>query len=138
MNYAVGPIISERANIGWTTGGHTGGDVVLYTYSPDNNRPTGVIENTDVAKYMASVLGLDLNATTTRLFVNAEQAFASKGAKTSIEDSKLIVTKGSDKLELPFHTSVASLNGQSVQLEGVIVYNGISVYASQQAIDLIK
>lgn len=138
MNYAVGPIISERANIGWTTGGHTGGDVVLYTYAPDHNRPTGVIENTDVAKYMASVLGLDLNATTTRLFVNAEQAFASKGAKTSIEDSKLIVTKGSDKLELPFHTSVASLNGQSVQLEGVIVYNGISVYASQQAIDLIK
>ncbi|MFK4302419.1 MULTISPECIES: alkaline phosphatase [unclassified Paenibacillus] len=62
VNYAVGPIISKGANIGWTTGGHTGGDVVLYTYTPNGDRPSGVIDNTDVNKYMTRVLGLEQQA----------------------------------------------------------------------------
>jgi alkaline phosphatase len=69
MNYAVGQIISIRAKIGWTTGGHTGGEVVLYTYSPTQDRLTGVVDNTDLAKYMARVLGVDLAQT------NGEKTF---------------------------------------------------------------
>ena len=61
LNYVTGPIISKRAHIAWTTNGHTGEDVVLYVYSPNNNRPTGVIENTAIADYIASVLGLNLD-----------------------------------------------------------------------------
>lgn len=80
MNGVVGPMISKRAKIGWTTTGHTGGDVVLYTYSPNNDRLTGVIENTDIAKYMAKVLGVNLDETTKKLFVPARDAFAAKGA----------------------------------------------------------
>lgn len=139
LNYTVGPMISKRAGIGWTTGGHTGGDVVLYTYAPNGDRPTGVIDNTDVAKYMARVLGLDLEATTERLFVRAKGAFTAKGAtyKLDTENSKVIVTKGADKLELPFHQSIGLLNGKKVQLEGVVVYNGVEAFVPQQAIDLI-
>lgn len=140
MNYTVGPIISKRSGIGWTTGGHTGGDVVLYTYAPNGDRPTGVIDNTDVAKYMARVLGLDLGAVTERLFVKAKPAFAAKGAAYTLDvkNAKVVVTKGANKLELPFHQSFALLNGKKTQLEGVIVYNGVEAFVPQQAVDLIQ
>lgn len=140
MNYTVGPMISKRSGIGWTTGGHTGGDVVLYTYAPNGDRPTGVIDNTDVAKYMARVLGLDLGAVTEKLFVKAKPAFAAKGAAYTLDvkNAKVVVTKGANKLELPFHQSFALLNGKKTQLEGVIVYNGVEAFVPQQAVDLIQ
>ncbi|NHM27090.1 hypothetical protein G7K71_08840 [Desulfofundulus sp. TPOSR] len=81
LNYVVGPMISKRAHIGWTTNGHTGEDVVLYVYSPTGDRPTGVIENTDIAKYMERILGLNLQETTKKLFVPAEAAFPARGAR---------------------------------------------------------
>ena len=143
MNYAVGPMISKRAGIGWTTGGHTGGDVVLYTYAPNNDRPFGVIDNTDIAKYMARVLDLDLDAVSKQLFVPAKQAFTAKGAKyeLNLKDAKnptILVTKGSQKLELQIYKNIAVLNGKKTSLKGVIVYNGTDAFVPQDAVDLIK
>ncbi|AWB46863.1 alkaline phosphatase [Paenibacillus sp. CAA11] len=138
MNYTVGPIISARAGIGWTTGGHTGGDVVLYTYAPNGDRPTGVIDNTDVAKYMARVLGLDLNKVSQQLFVPAKQAFEAKGATFKADASQITVTKGSQKLELPAYKNQVILNGKRIDLNGVVVYNGSEYFVPQQAIDLLK
>ncbi|OMF71861.1 alkaline phosphatase [Paenibacillus peoriae] len=138
MNYAVGPIISKRANIGWTTGGHTGGDVVLYTYAPNGDRPTGVIDNTDVNKYMTRVLGLDLGTVSKQLFVPAKAAFEAKGAKFTADTKVITVTKGSNKLELPVYKNVATLNGKNTTLNGVVVFNGVDYFVPQQAIDLIQ
>lgn len=143
LNYVVGPMISKRSGIGWTTGGHTGGDVVLYTYAPNNDRPFGVIDNTDVAKYMARVLGLDLESTSKQLFVPAKQAFTAKGAtyKLDLKDAKnpkILVTKGSTKLELQIYKNVALVNGKKTALEGVIVYNGVDAFVPQGAVDLIQ
>lgn len=143
MNYTVGPMISKRSGIGWTTGGHTGGDVVLYAYSPTNDRPSGVIDNTDVAKYMARVLGLDLDAVSSQLFVPAKQAFAAKGAEVVLDlndakNPKAIVTKGSTKLELQIHKNIAILNGAKKTLKGVNVFNGSDLFVPQDAVDLIK
>ncbi|MEK5142965.1 MULTISPECIES: alkaline phosphatase [Paenibacillus] len=138
MNYAVGPIISKRANIGWTTGGHTGGDVVLYTYAPNGDRPTGVIDNTDVNKYMTRVLGLDLDTVSKQLFIPAKAAFEAKGAKFSADTKVITVTKGSNKLELPVYKNVATLNGKNTTLNGVVVFNGVDYFVPQQAIDLIQ
>lgn len=138
MNYAVGPIISKRANIGWTTGGHTGGDVVLYTYAPNGDRPTGVIDNTDVNKYMTRVLGLDLDTVSKQLFVPAKAAFEAKGAKFTADTKVITVTKGSNKLELPVYKNIAMLNGKNTTLNGVVVFNGVDYFVPQQAIDLIQ
>ncbi|PPQ47747.1 alkaline phosphatase [Paenibacillus peoriae] len=138
MNYAVGPIISKRANIGWTTGGHTGGDVVLYTYAPNGDHPTGVIDNTDVNKYMTRVLGLDLDTVSKQLFVPAKAAFEAKGAKFTADTKVITVTKGSNKLELPVYKNVATLNGKNTTLNGVVVFNGVDYFVPQQAIDLIQ
>jgi alkaline phosphatase len=138
MNYAVGPIISKRANIGWTTGGHTGGDVVLYTYAPNGDRPSGVIDNTDVNKYMTRVLGLDLDTVSKQLFVPAKAAFEAKGAKFTADTKVITVTKGSNKLELPVYKNIAMLNGKNTTLNGVVVFNGVDYFVPQQAIDLIQ
>ncbi|MHB0880300.1 alkaline phosphatase [Paenibacillus sp. SEL1] len=138
MNYAVGPIISKRANIGWTTGGHTGGDVVLYTYAPNGDRPTGVIDNTDVNKYMTRVLGLDLDTVSKQLFVPAKAAFEAKGAKFTVDTKVITVTQGSNKLELPVYKNIATLNGKNTTLNGVVVFNGVDYFVPQQAIDLIQ
>ncbi|MFM9282036.1 alkaline phosphatase [Paenibacillus jiagnxiensis] len=143
LNYIVGPMISKRARIGWTTGGHTGGDVILYSYLPDNERLTGVLDNTDIAKFMAAAIGVDLNAATDRLFVPARQAFEAKQAQVTLNEEDpqnpvLVVTKGSDTLKLPVFKNIADLNGQRTSLEGVVVYNGENVFVPQQAVDLIK
>lgn len=142
MNYTVGPMISKRASIGWTTGGHTGEDVVLYSWSPDGDNLTGVVENTDVARYMARKLGVDLGETTNRLFVLARDAFEKKGAEVgwNAEDANnpiVVVTKGSDTLELPVYKNIAILNGKEHQLDGVVVFNGTKTYVPQSAVDLL-
>jgi alkaline phosphatase len=48
LNYVVGPILSKRSSIGWTTTGHNGEDIFLYAYGP--GKPTGLIDNTEIAR----------------------------------------------------------------------------------------
>ena len=49
LKATIGNIISKRANIGWTTPGHTGEDVNLYAYGLiPQNLTGGVMDNTQV------------------------------------------------------------------------------------------
>ncbi|MNC41658.1 hypothetical protein D3C75_904330 [compost metagenome] len=101
----------------------------------------GVIENTDVAKYMARVLGVSLDDASKQLFVPARSAFEAKEANVVWEDNQgnpyITVTKGNTSLKLHVFKNNAELNGQTVQLKGNTVFNGISVYVPQDAVDLI-
>lgn len=46
-------VVSKRFGIGWTTNNHTAGDVTLYRYAPAGiEKLTGLVDNTDVAKYL--------------------------------------------------------------------------------------
>lgn len=137
----VGPIISKRAHIGWTTGGHTGEDMVLYSFGP--NKPVGVIENTEFAKLTARSFGFDLKELSTRLFVSARPAFQSLGAEVKYNDADPLnpvieVTKGNVKMELPIDTSVAKINGQIRYLKGLVVKPANVTYVPQEAIDLFQ
>ncbi|PDY10876.1 alkaline phosphatase, partial [Bacillus cereus] len=55
-------LLANRANIGFTTGGHTGEDVFLYSYGPQ--KPEGLIQNIDIAKTMAKAMGFNLEEVT--------------------------------------------------------------------------
>ncbi|MDP2791448.1 MAG: alkaline phosphatase [Rectinemataceae bacterium] len=145
MNYTVGAMLAVRAKIGFTTNGHTGEDVVLYAYDPSGNRPTGLIDNTDVAKYMAMSMGLDLDATTARLFVEAKSAFEKLGAtvsedKTDAENPVLVAVSkdGKNTLRIPRNKSIAFLNGAQVDSDGVTIFNGTKWYVARSLVDLIK
>ena len=136
-------MLSERANIGFSTGGHTGEDVFLYAYGP--SKPYGLVDNTDLAKTMASFLGFDLNKTTEQLFVNARESFENKGYETRIDvtdenNPVFIAEKQKIKIELPINKNVAHVTQNkktfTKTLDGVTVYNGKDFYVSKSALNM--
>lgn len=142
MNYVVGPIISKRSAIGWTTTGHTGEDVFLYAYGP--NKPTGLIENTDLAVAQATALGFELKAIDNKLFVEAAKAFGGSGAQITLDKTDgmnpvLVVQKGLKKAELPISKNLVKVGGKTYETNGLTVLAAKTgkVYLSQQAIDIV-
>nr|WP_263327818.1 alkaline phosphatase [Neobacillus sp. Marseille-Q6967] len=141
----VGPILvkllADRANIGFTTGGHTGEDVFLYSYGPQ--RPFGFIENTDIAKLMAKVMGFDLNELTNKLFIDAESAFKTIGAvvtinKTNPANPVLVVTHKGSTAELPANKNIIRINGKDYELGSVVVESNGKYYVPEEAVKIFK
>lgn len=144
LNYTVGPIISKRANIGWTTTGHTGEDVPLYIYAPSNcEKLSGVVENTDIAKYMSRVMGIDLATATSELFVPVRQEAEKLGAtvlwdNTDSLNPNVVINIEGKEIVVPVNKNIAYVNGNKITLSGVTVFNGINTYVSQDILELIK
>jgi alkaline phosphatase len=145
LNYVVGPMISSRSVIGWTTNGHTGEDLFFYYYGL--YRPMALIENTAVAKLCADHLRLNLQRTDRELFQGADLAFAALGASVAIDagdpaNKVLLVTKGSRTARLPFSKDIIQIDGREHRLNGLTVYadranNGQGrVYVPRQAVEL--
>lgn len=139
----IGPIISKRSIIGWTTNGHTGEDLFFYYYGL--NKPLAMIENTDIANICANALGFNLADVDAKLFVDAEKAFTAIGAKTFLDKSDannpvLVVTKGAVKAELPLSKNLIKINGKVYQLNGIVVLAPKTgkVFLPQQAVELAK
>jgi len=55
-------MVNFRAELGWTTHGHSGVDVNLYAYGPMASELAGNRENTEIGEFIIDVLGLDLSA----------------------------------------------------------------------------
>ncbi|KAI8639397.1 alkaline-phosphatase-like protein [Parasitella parasitica] len=72
---ALADIISKRAEIGWTTMGHTAVDVNLYAYGSKSESLRGNHENTDIGAFIVNYLNLDLDDITKRL--NCDHNFVS-------------------------------------------------------------
>lgn len=144
LNYTVGPIISKRANIGWTTTGHTGEDVPLYIYAPDNcEKLHGVVENTDIAKYISRVMGFDLATATSMLFVPVREEAEKLGAtvlwdNTDAQNPNVVIKTEAKEIVVPVNKNIAYVNGNKVTLSGVTVFNGINTYVPQDVLTLIK
>lgn len=137
LHYSIGPIIAKRANIGFTSYGHTGEDIPLYSYLPGNKRITGTIDNTDIAKYIATAMGLDLNATTKRLFIN-ENDLKKSGILSSSKGDVLTLKKGNITVELFKNKNIAKVNGKEEKLEGLVIHNDIKWYFPSEVINFFK
>ena len=137
-------MLAKRANLAYTTTGHTGEDVVLYSWSPDGDRLTGVVENNALGTYMARKLGVDLSKATSRLFVDGVKAFTAKGAKAEIirndetGNHLLQVVKGGQTLLIPVNKNEAWLGDELKTMPGVAVLSNGVFYVSQDAIGLIR
>ena len=140
MNYAVGLMISERAYLGWTSHGHTGQEVNLFTYLPGDGRVTGTLDNTDIAFICAGVWGIDLATVTRQLFNEAETAFKAKGAAVAINEvtGRMTVTKGSTTLVIIDNKNYVFLNGSKIGLESVIVNQSGKFYVPQTVLNMIQ
>jgi len=142
LNYTVGPIISKRAYIGWTTTGHTGEEVALYSYHPKNKTLNGLVQNTDIAKYIEDVLGLDLKKTNEELYNNIIPVLEEVGLnyywnKGDFVNPELIVTDGTNNLSIQANKDYYTLNGKKINSTGINVFvNGDKFYVSKEIVDL--
>jgi len=142
MNYTVGPMISKRAYLGWTTTGHTGEEVNLYTYLPGDGRITGTIDNTDIAKICAGVWEINLAEVTKLLYNDAEAAFKAKGASVEIDNDiqsngRMTVTKGDTTLVILENKNYVILNDDIYIIDSVIVNQSGKFYVPQIVLDMI-
>ncbi|CDF57268.1 alkaline phosphatase [Thermobrachium celere] len=138
----VGPIISSRSTIGWTTTGHTGNDVVFYAYGP--HAPKGTLENYQFAKIMADAMGIDLEDVNTELFIDLEEGLQYiPGAEADLDITDMAnpvveITKGKIKAELPVNTNILKINGKVYRLNGLtILSKSERIYVPLQALDII-
>lgn len=140
----VGPMISKRAMIDWTTSGHTGEEVALAVYDPKGLRPSGVIDNSEIGHYMAELMQINLEAITREYFIEAEGAFTAKGAQVELDtvtdpdNPVLIVKKGNRSLIIPANKDFVEMNGAKIQTRLINVYNGKNFYVSRQVINLLE
>ena len=143
-------MLANRANIGFTTGGHTGEDVFLYSYGPD--KLTGLVENTDLAHAMAEFMDFDLGKLTDDLYVPATKSLVAKGFTTNIdvsdaENPKYIAKKGSLTVTIPVNKNIAifeqvSTNGEvstkTQTFDTINIYNGTDFYVSEKLLKTIQ
>ncbi len=139
-------LLSNRANIGFTTGGHTGEDVFLYSYGP--SKPTGLVENTDLAHTMAKAMGFDLGELTDEIFIDAEAAFKEAGYTTTIDTTDennpvFVATKNNRTIKIPENRNivtveVADKNPNTREFNTVAVYNDKKFFISEKMINFAK
>lgn len=104
--------------IGWTTGGHTGGDVPLYAYGPE--KPTGLLDNTELATCVADAFGFNLDEVSEELFVEVSDAFAEDWElDTTDAANPVIIING--EAELPVSKDILRIDGTEYDLEGIVV-----------------
>lgn len=142
LSYIIGPIISSRSAVGWTTTGHSGEDLTLYAYGPC--KPAGLIENTDIAKTVASAFGFDLNYINGRLYQRADLLLEPKGMtvtidKTDPENLALEVKSGDKTAILPVSKNICKIGATEHKLEGLVVYVSKTdkVFVPMQTLELL-
>ena len=141
-HYALGEAICPKyTDIGWTTHGHTGGDLPLFASGPD--RPIGLLDAPDIGRVCAQALGLDLDKLSARLFVDARQAFPEAAVqldRTNPYNHTVRFTHQGRQAILPVNKNILNLDGQQLLLEGIVVYipDTDKIYLPRQAIQLIQ
>ncbi len=139
---AIGEVLSAtRTAVGWTTHGHTGGDVPLFAYGPSS--PKGLLDAPALGSLMAEAIGLNLKALTDRLFADAEEAL--NGFKVGLDraDSRnpVLRIKGKDiEASIPVNKNILRIGSKDIPLEGVAVYVEESgkTYIPTQAVEAIR
>ncbi|KAF9920045.1 hypothetical protein FBU30_010225 [Linnemannia zychae] len=89
----LGHAISRRANLGWTTRGHTGVDVNLYAAGEEFSRLLGNRENIEIGEVMADYLKVDLSYITRKLQKTTWNWFRSKEPVSITDSKRRLVTK---------------------------------------------
>lgn len=147
LDYAISEVISKNHTIiGWTTHGHCGEDVPLWTYGP--GRPAGHIDNTEIATYIAKELGFDLNRTNSRLYVEVGEYFSRDNGDGKLNENEYLLdmTNSSNPVlrigdaELPVSKNILIKDGVTYELEGIVVYAPATgkVYIPSEVLSLVE
>lgn len=142
----IGQLVARQAKLGFTTGGHTGEDVVLYVHAPAGVKKLGgTIQNTDIAWYIAEMFGINLYNATGALYNKPEDLFKAPGTvietDTTYPNNLVLIIKTAGKeLRFPVNKNYCFVNGKKTVLNGVTVYiaETKSWYISEQSLGLLK
>lgn len=130
-------ILTAHTYFGWTTGGHTGEDVFLAVYDPQNRRPMGMNKNTQLASYIQSLWSMDgkMDKFTKQIFAPHKQVFANYTCTITHSDKKntwpiLTVTNPQNgrSLWVQANTNLihvfsnAKIRAQEVEIPSVVTY----------------
>lgn len=137
LHYAIGPILAKRAYLGFTSHGHTGEDVPLYTYLPNNKRITGLIDNTDIAKNIAKAMGINLDEASKKLFMSEDEIKKAGAELTS--DGQILTIRMKDKTaQMMKNRNIITVDGEKKTLAGVVVYNESKWYFPAEVLDILN
>ena len=126
-------IITERSCIGFTTGGHTGEEVFLAAYHPENTLPIGMNTNIEMNAYLCALFGFDrnkLDELSNKNFAKHSEVF--KDFKYEIVPAKdeksfptLVVKNKKKQLTINPFTNIVKVGkkgNEEIRLNSVIVY----------------
>ena len=120
-------VMNDHMCFGFTTGSHSGEEVLLAAYHPDGHVPKGHLKNTEINDYLFKASGLKtpLSEVTQNIFAKHTDVFS--GMNYSIEDKDgkfpvLVVKKKKTTLRIPASSSVGYLNGKPFDIGSVTVY----------------
>jgi alkaline phosphatase len=122
----IGPMISERAGIGWTTNDHTGNDVPMFSFGFDPAPAT--IENTEIATLCARTLGIDLQEADSCLMVAVDRLFDAAQIVIDTDSASqsmgtCVITRGGGEAVLPLFKNIAIVDSDTMVLEGLTLYS---------------
>lgn len=135
-SYSIARIVSENYTaIGWTSHGHDAGTVPVWVYGTDIN---GTIDNTELAKIVADAMGVDLDSTTKKLYVDIKDVTSDY----EIDMDNDVLTVG--EAIFPLGADYMVVEGKTIRLPGVTVYTSgdddvaETIYISKKAIRKLK
>ncbi|MDQ6421635.1 alkaline phosphatase [Paenibacillus sp. LHD-117] len=144
-------VIARRLGVNWATPGHTAVDVGVWAYGPIASLVKGAIDNTDIAKSGAKVIGADLDAasaelqskylypmykvTSEKTILYPARAMANAlGITVKWDEATRTVTlsKGANQATISIVTKAVKINGADSALVGIVdkgkLYLPLDVY----------
>lgn len=132
----IAKIITDHSYIGFTTSGHTGEDVILASYHPQNYTLHGVVQNSRVNEYMREISGnVNLDSLTETYY--CRDSIALKGLNWKIElnsdstSAKLTIRKSAKsrmRAEINAYTNYITIFDnkkavKTINLKSIVVFN---------------
>ena len=123
----VSQIVYNRTYFGFTTFGHTGENVFLAVYHPQNDRLVGVPTNIEVNHYLRRQMGMtdELEQLTEEIYADHHQIFDGFEVRIDSVDKynrRLYVKNKRNVLVADSYANYVTVNNKRVDLNSVVVY----------------
>ena len=144
-NGQINEVMKIRGKLGYTTGGHTGGDVYLGVYAPAGvDKSRGTVDNTEIPKYIASNLELNLDSASETLYQDIKEKVEAEGATFIVntddtENPYFLIKKEDKTLKVIANSNIVEVyvGGEKIEdkeLSSVSILIGENTYGNADEI----
>ncbi|MGG7059805.1 alkaline phosphatase [Clostridium tertium] len=122
-NGQINEVMKIRAKLGYSTGGHTGGDVYLGVYAPAGvEKLRGTVDNTELPKYIASNLKLNLDLASEILYEEMKSKLEAENAEFTVntddlENPYFLIKKGNKTLKVIANSNIVEVYVDNKKVE---------------------